>query len=197
MSKKYVVIGTVLLIILLGAAGGYFLFNRNNSTETDETSLTSFGSSLATNDSKFNDPLTDFEDESGYSFSYPETLKLKDVTPDDENYYSSLELSKDGQMMKVNITVGNIDPYKTNKSASLVGSTTLGGISSNQYSLNGRLFTVAIDQGVLYVIDSPKDNGFWEDAQAKVVSSFKFAGQPAAGTGAVDTNTEYEEETVE
>lgn len=198
MSKKYVIIGIVLLIVVLGAAGGYFLFNKNNSSQ-EQSSLSNFGlsSSLTGTESKFNDPLIDYQDLSGYSFSYPGTVSVKDVTPDDDSYYSSLTLSKGSETMKINITAGNIDPYKTNKSATLSGSTTIGGIKASEYSLNGRLILVAIDQGVLYVVDSPKDGGFWEDAQAKIVSSFKFAGQEAGSAGANDVNTDYEEEVVE
>lgn len=199
MSKKYLIIGTVLLVLVLGAAGGYFLFSRKNFDQAGSSLPDgSFNANQSGVNQKFNDPLVSYQDGSGYSFSYPQTITVKDVTPNDDNYYSALELSRDGKTMKVNITVGNIDPYKTNKSAALVGSTTLAGITANQYSLAGNLVTVAIDQGVLYVLDGPKDAGFWEDAQGKIVSSFKFAGQSATSdSGSSDVNTTYEEETVQ
>ena len=194
MSKRILIIGTVLLVVVLGLVGGYFVFS-NRSADTEFPSLTDSGSPLTTAQ-KFDEDQETYEDASGYSFSYPQSITVKDVTPDDENYYSALELSKSGQTIKIDITGGNIDPYKSYKSARLTGSTTLGGITANQYTLNNRLVTVAIDQGVLYVIDGPGDGGFWEDAQSKVISSFKFAGQTTT-TGGSDSNTVYEEETVE
>ncbi len=197
MSKKYIVIASILLVVFLGLVGGYIVFSRANSGGSSESPISNLGSSLGSDSGyKFNETQTGYEDDSGYSFSYPQSLKIKDVTPSDEDYYSALELSKSGESIKIDITSGNVDPYKTDKSASIVGTTTLGGITANQYSKANRLVTVAIDQGVLYVISGPKDAGFWEDAQTKIISSFKFAGQTTT-TQSSDSNTVYEEEVVE
>lgn len=197
MSKRYIVIASVLLVVFLGLVGGYIVFSRANTTDSSQSSISDLTSNLGSDSgSKFNETQNSYEDDSGYSFSYPQSLKVNDVTPEDDNYYSALELTKGGDSIKIDITDGNVDPYKKDKSASLTGSTTLGGITANQYSKEKRLVTVAIDQGVLYVISGPMDSGFWEDAQSKIISSFKFAGQTTT-TQSSDSNTIYEEEVVE
>jgi hypothetical protein len=196
MSKKYVVIGIVLLIVLLGGAGGYFIFSKNTTSNYDDAD-NAYVESLSTI-SKTSDPLVSYTDESGFSFSYPKSLEVNDVTPADDSYYTSLELSKGGQKITIDIKTGNVDPYKSNKSAKLIGSTKLGEMSANQYELNGRLITVSIDQGILYTIDGPKDADFFESAQEKIVSTFKFAGQASTAQDiSSDENTVYEEEVVE
>lgn len=198
MSKKYFVVGIVLAVIVLGSIGGYFVFKGNTQSDLNDFSQTNSQSYMADSSAQFNDPLISYSDPSGYSFSYPKTMDVKDVTPSDNDYYSAVELSKGNNSLKIDIKTGNIDPYKNDKSSKLVGSTSLAGISTNQYQVGDRLVSVAIDQGVLYVFDGPKDSGYFEDAQGKIISSFKFAGQASAGSGsAADSNTIYEEEVVE
>lgn len=197
MSKKYLVVGIILLVVVLGVVGGYLVFSKSllKQPETNINSLSLLN--LGEASPQFNDPLANYTDLSGYSFSYPETLTVKDVTPNDDTYYSAVELTKGGETIKIDIKTGNIDPYKTNRDAKNIGSVTLAGISMNQYEVDGRLVSVAIDQGVVYVIDGPKDSGFFEDSQDKIISSFKFAGQASTSTSGGSDNTTYEEEVVE
>lgn len=204
MSKKLIIIISAIVVVLGGAVGGYLVFSKLGSSGTANTNAPSNGFNLnSVTQTISNEPDAIYTDDSGYSFSYPSSITVKDTTPNDNTYYSQLELSKSGQTLKVAITDGNLDPYKSNKTASLIGSTLMGGITANQYSVSGRLVSVAIDQGVLYVIDGPQDGGFWESSQNKLLQTFKFAGQAGSGTaatdssGSTDANTSYEEETVQ
>ncbi len=196
MSKKLII--GIVVVIVLGLAGGYFVFAQNGIS--DKTSGNNVTNDFLPTIPGTEEKLVGYEDESGFSFSYPKSLDIEDTTPlDDDNYYSQLKLTKGSESLTIDVTVGNTNPYKSDKSATLVGSTTMAGVSTNQYSISGKLTSVAIDQGVLYVISGPKDGGFWEDAQSKILSTFKFADQASAssGSGATGGEVVYEEEVVE
>lgn len=193
MSKRTLIVLAAVLTVLVGAGAGVFIFSQKKAA-TDanpqtnlpnlfQVALKSSGSTLS------------YQDESGYSFDYPDSVSIKDVTPADDNYYSSLELKKGTDVLTIKITVGNTNPYKTDKTASLIGSAPMDGITANQYKVGGRLVSIAIDQGVLYAVDGPADAAFWEETQNKILSTFKFGTGEAAA--AADVNTTYEEETVE
>ncbi len=87
--------------------------------------------------------------------------------------------------------------------ASLVGAATLGKFSAKQYTYKSKgddiLGTVAVNQGIVYLVEGPKDGGSWEDLQNAIVGSVNFGTQQAATTsGRSDTSTVDEgEETVE
>ncbi len=85
----------------------------------------------------------------------------------------------------------------------MVGAVALAGIPAKQYAQGGKLITVAIDSGVIYLIEGPaspsqggpKDGGEWEEVQNLIVSSFALT-EKAAASGATDENVIYEEEEV-
>lgn len=148
-----------------------------------------------------------YKDESGFSFKYPEDLIIKDVTPEDNSYYSVLSLKKEGKELKISM---QDTTYKTPdkwlekevvspEGVSVVGATSLGGLSAKQYSDGEKLWTVAIDQGILYSIVGPKDGRFWEKLHDLVVSTLAFSKpeQPAGGTGSGGGAIYEEDEVVE
>ena len=191
MSKKAWIILGAILTVLAGVGIGVFVFGRPKTIPKPEGVKSLFDLTPRASES-----TATYQDESGYSFDYPDSVSVKDVTPADDNFYSSLELKKGTDTLTVKITVGNTNPYKNDKKASLIGSVPMDGITANQYSLGTRLISVAIDQGVLYVIDGPADGGFWEEIQNKILSTFKF-GTADAVSAPADENAVYEEETVE
>lgn len=146
-----------------------------------------------------------YTDEAGFSFGHPKDIKVSDITPNDNLYYTKLSLKKRDK----EIIISTKDTkYKTPdewltkdkdvpEDTSLVGATSLGGISAKQYTSDGKLWTVAIDQGILYLIEGPKDKGYWEDLHELVVSTFSLSkpGQATGAAGAGD-NAIYEEEEV-
>lgn len=196
MSKKILIIIAAVLTVIAGAGIGVFVFSQKRLTDlrSEFNADTGGPQGIFPLSQKSVEKFIDYQDESGYSFSYPDSISVKDATPADENYYSLLELKRGMDTLTIKITVGNTNPYKNDKSATLVGSTTMGSITANQYKIGGRLVSVAIDQGVLYVIDGPADS-FWEEAQNKILSTFKFGTAETAAT--TDQNTTYEEEVIE
>ncbi len=196
MSKKQILIILVVMgIIILGGATSYFLFKSKTGSQVKNTgqSDTSEKSTEAT---------LVYKDNAGFSFEYPKSIKVKDVTPNDDSSYSVLSLTKTGGEIKITVidtTAKTADEWIKStsgvKEASLVGATTLAGLSAKQYSTSSKLLTVAIDGGILYLVEGPasqsqggpKDTGFWEDAQNKIASTFSLtessnsSGTPSSG----------------
>ena len=192
MSKKtLIIVGAVGLVLVAGATG---IFIASKSQNTTQESPSSFFP--ATNPFAVKEEDTAYNDESGFSFQYPQSLKIEDTTPEDNIHYSVLVLSKGTESLKV--TIKDSTEKKTDGLGELLGALSLDGVSAKQYSKGNTLITAALDQGVLYLIEGPKDGGYWEEAQNKIVSTFKFGKQESATvetTGA--ENISYEEEIVE
>lgn len=181
MPKKIVII--LISVIVLAAAGGagyWFISLRNTKNSTEE---------------KLSADLL-YQDASGFSFKYPKSLNVADVTPaDDDSYYSRLEIIKGEEKLTITVKDGSVDSFI--KGATLAGATTLGGISAKQYRIDQKLITIAAASGVIYLIEGPKDAGFWEDTQNIVVSTFTLGEEPAPGDiGGNSDNTIYESEEV-
>ncbi len=192
MSKSLILVGIV-LVVLIGLASGYLLLGSRLGTSGPSLS------SITNLKEQLKGDLT-YTDESGFSFSYPKSVKVSDTTPDDDTYYTVLTLSKDGSQMTVtakDTKAKTPDEWIKSDSryqgASLAGATNMGGISAKQYSLGGKLITAGVDAAVVYLIEGPKDGGFWEDTQGVVASSFAFAGTKTSSSG---DNAIYEEEEV-
>jgi hypothetical protein len=122
-------------------------------------------------------------DSSGFSFKYPKDIKVEDVTPDDTTFYTELELSKNLMNLKISvkdISEDSIDNWikdsKDYKNAKYVKSISLDGVEAKQYSKLTKLITVSVKDKVLYLIEGPNDNGFWEDTQNIIASTFVFTG---------------------
>ncbi|MEK7112589.1 MAG: hypothetical protein AAB875_04635 [Patescibacteria group bacterium] len=188
MSKKFLIILAVLAILAGGGLTGYFLFYSKGKTKGPNTI-----SSILKDKDGVGADLT-YTDGAGFSFAYPKGITVKDITPVDSVTYTKLSLQKGKESLEIDVkdtTAKIIDPPSA---ATLSGATTLGGISAKQYASGDILYTMAIDAGILYVIQGPKDGDFWEETQNLIVSTFSFAGSAETtteGDGAV-----YEEEEI-
>jgi flagellar basal body-associated protein FliL len=202
MSKKFIKIALIAGIILgLGVGGFYFYsLSKNKKTTSDNPLVTSLTDKTKEEEVK-GDTL--YKDESGFSFYYPKGLIVTDITPDDGVYYSKVTLTKDEAVLTVSVLdtkekiVDNfVKKSELIKDATLAGAAVLGGMSAKQYQTANILVTLAIDQGILYQVDGPKDGNYWEKVQGVVVDSFAL-GEPKSqsSTGGVD-NTIYEQEEV-
>lgn len=192
MSKKTLIIISAVLLVIVAAAGGVYLASRYRKS-TSESPASFFP---ATNPFVAKEEDVSYYDESGFSFQYPQSFKISDETPEDSSYYTLLVLSKDDQSIK--ITVKDTADKKTDALGDLLGALTLDNISAKQYKKGNNLITAAIDQGVLYSIEGPKDGGYWEEVQGKIASTFKFGKQETQAQEVTSNdNTTYEEEVVE
>lgn len=214
MSKKqWVMTGAVLLVFASVVTGILFAAKKNQRSAGSLTSPVTEPPSPAPDSGGQPSATARYADPSGFSFQYPKALAVVDETPPDDAYYSRLTLKSTGESMKMTLIVKDT-PYKTAekwlrkdpeapKNATTLGPITIGDTSGTQYSENGKLLTVAIDQGVIYRIESIKDGGFWERAHGQIVSTFALSdpnaqaksAQGSSGTSS-GNNTVYETEEV-
>lgn len=185
MSKKPILIILVVLgIVILGGATSYFLFKSKTGSQVKNTGQPDTSE-------KSTETTLVYKDNAGFSFEYPKSIKVKDITPNDDFSYSVLSLTKTGGEIKITVidtTAKTADEWIKStsgvKGASLVGATTLAGLSAKQYSIDSKLLTVAADNGILYLVEGPKDAGYWEDAQNKIASTFSLTGSLSTNSGA-------------
>jgi hypothetical protein len=195
MNKKLIILISV-LVLLLATGGGYLIVSLKNKTNISPTP-----SSESATAKEVASPDLDYSDASGFSFSYPKSLRVEDVTPSDDSYYSKLTLTKSGGKLTITVkdeTEKTIDGFLSSddyyKNAAISGATTLAGIPAKEYGLDGKKITVALKDGILYLVEGNKDGDFWEGAQGIVVSTFSF-GQKSSESSS-DANTTYEPEEV-
>jgi len=201
MSKKWWITGILVLFVLIGAAIAFY-FTTQVKKGTSPTS--SKASNIVDFFKKDEEALVStYKDESGFSFTATSDVRVEDVTPNDPSYYTKLSLKKDDKEL---VILAKDTSYikaedwlaKEGQGLSLVGAVSLAGISAKQYSNDTKLVTVAIDKGILYLVEGPNDNASWEDLQTKVVSTFRFDSSPSGqGTSVPADNVTYEEEVVE
>lgn len=188
MSKKFLIILAVLAILAGGGLTGYFLFYSKGKTEGPNSP-----SSIFEDKNGVAADLT-YTDEAGFSFGYPKGITVKDITPVDSVTYTKLSLQKGKESLVIEVKDTTAKTIDTPAGATLSGATTLGGISAKQFVSSDILYTMAIDAGVLYIIQGPKDGDFWEETQNLVVSTFSFAG--GADTTSTGDGAIYEEEEI-
>lgn len=121
-----------------------------------------------------------YEDPAGFSFQYTVDYTVKDITPEDDEYYTLVSLEKEGEKVG-SLSVLDTDLESTEEwleeqdlieKLKLVGAAGLDMISAEQYQGDGKLYTVAVDKGALYVIKTDKTA---EKAYDLLISSFKLA----------------------
>lgn len=197
MSKKIIVLVSV-CVLLLAAGGGYLIVSSKNKSSSSSVPVSESSTTQETAAADL-----DYSDASGFSFKYPKSLRVDDVTPSDDSYYSKVSLTKSGSKLTVTVKdegAKTVDEFLSSddyyKSATLSGATTLAGISAKEYLLDGKLITIALKDGILYLVEGSKDGGFWEDTQGIVVSTFSFGLKSSGSATSDDSNTTYEPEEV-
>ncbi|MBI2007345.1 MAG: hypothetical protein HYS83_01420 [Candidatus Blackburnbacteria bacterium] len=202
--SKNALIAITAVVLVLALAAGFLFYKPGGKIAVPTTGKTS--------QDKGGDPEAvqadqTYKDEAGFSFSYPKGIIVADTTPDDISYYSMVSLKKDGEELTVSMkdtAYKDIADWLNRdkgapQGAGLAGAVSLGGIPAKQYSADEKLFTVAIDQGILYLIQGPKDGEYWDSVHDAVVSTLAFSkpGQAAGGTGSGGDVVYEEEEVVE
>lgn len=151
--------------------------------------------------------LITYKDTAGFSFNYPENLTVRDVSGDEQTVYSSLELSslQDEEKMIIKVsdtTFASVDAWLKSKEATGAGSTreiTLSGMPGSQIQFTNprRLVTIAIDEGIMYFIESPLDEaGLWSKIHNDIISSFTIDQTQTSSPQVGGEEVIYEEEEV-
>jgi len=187
MSKKQIalVIGGI-TPVLFGLVGMvYFVTkvqNPNTVTNSQAKALDTTGEN----------PVSDqtYTDSSGFSFKYPKDVTVKDTTPDDEIYYSQVNLEHKGNIVTIEIKDAPKEPTYQN----LVGAIKLGGLNGKQYKTEFTQTTEAFDKGILYLVQLHTQDAYMAKVYDGVVSSFTIGSGPSSSSSG---DTTFEEETIE
>lgn len=203
-KKKSLIIGTVILVLVIGLI--LIMVQKRQASVT--TPLPEQKSPVT----QEQENLKTYKDEAGFEFKYPESLTIKDVTSDDQSVYSQLELTptKNEGKMVIDVTdtpLASPDAWLKSQEASQAGSSrevTLAGMPAKQIQLKNppRLVTIAISEGIMYLIETPLDeSGYWNKAHNEIIGSFTLSeNQPSVsqdGGGGGEGVTSEEEEVIE
>lgn len=206
MSKKVLIVGGGVVIVLIIIVS--FVLIKPKSSDKSNLSLTSKGEVSVSDDVN---PDVLYEDSAGFSLKHPLSITVEDITPQEKDspFYTLLNLKKGTEALTVAFkdteykTIDGMlekDPDAP-KETSLVGATSMDGIPVNQYSysFNGKdvLLSVALDKGILYLIEGPKDNGFWEKTHNLIISSLSFADKKASASQGGESVIYEAEEVIE
>lgn len=181
-------IATLISLVLLVFAGSLYLIKNKNR----ESLLSPLTQSQSEESAAQVAPDLIYTDEAGFSFKYPKSLAVKDLTPEDQVYYSLLSLTDGKKELKITIKDSESETISPS-GAQLSGAATLGGLSAKQYRTSSSQLTIATDQGILYQIESPLENP-WEEVHEIVVSTFTLGKSQSTQQKSSGSNTIYEEE---
>jgi len=183
-KSKLIVLGLLTLSVL--AAAGWLLFKPQTQDSFSQKEISIKQADIP----DVNTAL--YEDWSGFKFTYPDILTVKEVELDNPNIYSSLEISG-GDAKRLNVKVadtqigGLIDWQKTfnqQNSVRKIDQTTLADLPALklQYGAPEMILTVAIDNGIIYQIESLADDGFWNRTHEDLVASWQFTNTGGAAS---------------
>jgi len=202
MSKEkrvYLVFLFIIVVVVIAA----LLIRRQATTNEDITPI------LETIKTSTREAVL-FEDEAGFSFKYYNDLTVADITPDDDEHYSLLSVIDKDKKQLIQIKLIDTKYKKLNdwlksweieasSTAKLSGATALGNIAASNYITEGQLFTAAIDQGVLYLIETMNQEPETRKLYELIIKSFKLdlpeSRSPESGT--IDTTIYEAEEVIE
>lgn len=207
MSKnKKIVLASVVIFAFSLAISAYIWFRPGRETKkSQEPSEITKGDVFSKEEAT---PDVLYEDSSGFSIKHPASITIEDITPEEGEFYTLLNLKRGNVAMTIafkdTIYKSVEDMFEKDsdapKDTSLIGASSLDGIPVTQYSYNFEsreiLLSAAIDKGVLYLIEGPKDGGFWEETQNLIVSTFAFAQAEAPSGSSGGQGVIYEAEEV-
>lgn len=197
MSKKIVI--SFLIVILASVATFLFILNRPKGLSTPLPKLTSQETVKKVEPSS---TFINYEDSSGFSFSYPDNLSITKNEVDD-NTYADLQLFSNDVSGSLNLKIADSklksldDWLKTNKYASKEApkEVKLGSLKAKEVKTADRLILGALDQGILFTIEMPLiEEVFWMKVYGKILSDFSFVAPEVVTAGSVsDVSFEGEE----
>lgn len=187
--KRWFVIILGILIGFVLVWGGFYLVRQREivSPIAEEFQL------IPTDQKLPGETLKEYQDASGFKFTYPEDLTLVEEKITDEITYADLKLtSKEASgslsLRVVDSKLKSLDEwFKENKettSSAEVQEINLADIKAKEIKKEDKIFTLALDQGALFTIElnPAKEKGFWEQVYRNLVSTFAFVPQESGQT---------------
>ncbi|MBI2036552.1 hypothetical protein HYT17_02905 [Candidatus Microgenomates bacterium] len=177
MNKK-VLVGFLIVIVLAGVAGGFFIFSRGqkipsplpqeSNRETQQAILPS-----AT--------LKQYSDPAGFTISYPDDLNLSVNENIDANTYAHITLASnkaDGSIAfrAVDTKFTSLADWLASTNATSNKETKLGVLTALEVRKEDGLLTSAVDSGILFTLEAvfAGKEQFWSNVYNNILSSFSF-----------------------
>lgn len=191
MSKKVKLVVMLLIVIVIGG-GAWLLLKpkaKDNFVERE----------ISIKQAEVEKPKTlTYEDASGFSFDYSSDLTIQEVELDDNTVYSSLELlgSEPG---KLTIRISDTQypdlktwqkDFETKQVINEVRPVNWDDLTAVEFSYGAPKLrkTAAVDNKVIYELEAPADNGYWDKMRELILASIKFS--PASGESTTETDNQ-------
>lgn len=205
MNKRILLIVLPVFLFGIGIAVYYFL----SSSKTKPTSPLSQKQTVNKLVLPSKETKT-YTDDSGFTFSYPNDLVISKTKTTDDATYAALSITsaKTKGMLSfkaISTDAKTADDWtlKNSSGSASVSDAKLGDFQSKMLQANDKTTLVAIDQGVLFLIElSPKtEKEYWKQVLKTITESFSIT-QPTTSLGnsspSSDSDIDYEgEEAVE
>ncbi|MBI1919190.1 hypothetical protein HYS29_01235 [Candidatus Microgenomates bacterium] len=182
MDKK--IIGMVIAVLVLAGVFGVFLSKNITKQQSKKEAVKEIIPS---------ENLTTYADPSGFSFGYPDNLRLEKKVELDSTTYADLKLvsdeTKGGMTVKITDTkFKTIEEYLTGENKEIM----LGNLSGREFVQGEKVTAVVIDKGVLFIISTEPDNNknFWQKVHETVLASFTFNAPASSNDSGSSANVE-------
>ena len=196
MKSKALLVVVPVAVILVGA-GVYFFVSRKSNGEIT--------SPLIQNQEAASAPapkLLTWNDQAGFSFQYPEGLKIN-KHPEDNTNYANLDFYIDGKDGAVKVLAADTKYKSAVEWASRGMEVSLSGKPARKIvSPDTNEITIGlVDEGILFTIKLiPGKESYWQNVFAQIVSSFKLVyptKAPVSNSGGASGEIIEEEEVIE
>jgi len=199
MSKKAKLVFLILIVAIAGGATYWKLSQKNtDSFVQKEISIKQAGVA--------GDELVEWQDFAGFSFKYPNSMKITEVELEDDAVYSSLEIeAADGNKLRLRVYddqakdleewLNNFEQKNVVKKERAVLWTEMEGKQIN-YGVPEMLKTVAVNNGIVYSLEGPTEDRL-DEIHQQIITSFEFNQKTKAEMEPVELNTAIETEGVE
>lgn len=131
--------------------------------------------------------LKNYADPAGFSFNYPDNLSLTNNEATSSASYADITLNSKDVEGGLNIKISDSKAFTPAQASK---ETKLGSLKAYEKENNNKLVLEAFDQGILFKVESDKNN-FWKDVYSQVIKDFSFA--PPQVASADDVSFESEE----
>ncbi len=140
----------------------------------------------------------EYEDPSGFTFSYPDNISITKSDTEDESTYADLQLSSkevNGSLSFkiVDSKFKTLDEWvkSTTTTPQIPKEAKLGNLKALEIKLSDRLLLGALDQGILFTIEVPAvEETFWQKVYQKLLTDFSFAAPQTASEDSGSSSNE-------
>ncbi len=195
MNKKTLVLLLIATVLIIGIVK-FVLF------PSPKSSLSSpIGQSAEVKEAVPSETTKTYFDPTGFSFNYPDNLSIANNQTTDSASYADIKLTAAGVNGSLNLKIVDskyktLDAYfKANNITEVPKDVTLGTLKAQEVILADKITVIAIDQGILFTVDSSK-NEFWNKVYSKVLKDFNFAAPVQDNTTSTGDDVSFEGEEV-